>query len=296
MRLFSRHNSNDILYLTPIQVENEQLPEDKIRMLCCDAKGNVGSAVIENSVYELAKGYVDELERARKNYATLSMEITPGKSVPFAVVISSEQVWALDNILEHALKRGQIPDILKNYLKEVIRLGEGKREELKRQHEQAGYYASSRAKPEVLERLADYPEDGIEATIPIYKAEHRYPLVVLKRLPPNEHTRPNIQRLLIMDSDGDLAIIRVPLEMIDRAEREFGEWKRANGTDGCIIYSRHPGGFMMSHMETSILQRKALYIIARHFEETGHGEQPISTDAQAVLDRARESSAGHKAN
>ena len=295
MGLFS-HNLNDVLYLTSIQVADEQLPEGKIRMLYCDAKGNLGSVVIENSVYELAKSNAKELESSNKNYATLCMEIAPGNSLPLAVAISSEQVWALENILENAIRRGEIPDILKKYPKQMLRLGEDKRQELKRQHEETERYPPSGAKPDVMERLADYPEDGIEAAIPIYKAEHRYPLVVLKRLPPNEQTSPSIQRLLIMDSDGDLAIIRVTLEMIDRAEREFGEWKRANGTDGCIIYSRYPGGLVMSHMETSILQRKALYIIARHFEETGHGEQPISTDAQTVLDRARESSAGHKAN
>ncbi|MFC2046897.1 hypothetical protein ACFLTK_01280 [Chloroflexota bacterium] len=287
MRLFNRHNSNDVLYLTPIQVENDQLPADKIRVLYCDTKGNIGAAVIENSVYELAKGYVEELERAHKNCVTLSMEIAPGESVPFAVEISSEQAYALDNILEHALKSGRTPDILKKYPKEIIKLGEGKREELKHQHTRAEHYAISGATPEVLNRLSGYPEDSIEVAIPIYKAAYRYPIVILKRLLPNEQTNPNMQRLLILDSDGDLAIIKVPLGIIDEAERAFEEWKKANNSDGCVIYSRYPDGFMMSHMEITGAQKKALDMIVQHFEETGHGEQPIPVDVQVILTRAR---------
>lgn len=287
MGLFSRHNSKDVIYLTCIQAENEQLPKDKIRILYCDAKGNVDSAVIESSVYELAKGYIQELERADKYCAILSTEIAPGKSVPVAVEIGSEQADALDSILEHALKRGIIPDILKRYLKEIVRLGEGKRKELVSQYEQARLHTVSEATPEVLRRLAYHPEDGIDVAIPIYKAEYHYPLVVLKRLPPNEHTRPNMQRLLILDSDGDLAIIRVPLEIIDEAEKNLEEWKRKNNSEGCVLCSRYSDSLVMSHMEISEFQREALDLIASHFEETGHGERPISMDAQSVLAKAK---------
>ena len=287
MGFFSRYSPKEVIYLTPIQVGNEQLPEDKIRILHCDAKGNIESTVIENSVYELARSYVEELERTHKCCATLSTEIAPGEFVPFTVEINSEQADALEIILGHALKRGIIPDILKRYPKEIIRLGEGKRKELRAQYEQARLHAVSRRTPEVLKRLADYPEDGIDITIPIYKAEYHYPLVILKRLLPNEQTRPNEQRLLILDNDGDLAIIRVPLEIIDEAEKHLEEWKRGNNSDGCILYSRQSDGLNMSHMELNEFQRKALDIITRHFEETGHGERPISIDAQAVLAKAK---------
>lgn len=295
MGLFSRHNREDAIYLTRIQAENEQLPKDKIRILYCDAKGNVESAVIESSVYELAKGYIQELERIDKYCAILGTEIALGKSVPVAVEISLEQADALDSSLEHALKRGIIPDVLKRYLKEIIRLGEGKHKELASQYEQARLHTVSEATPEVLKRLADYPEDGIDVAIPIYKAEYHYPLVVLERLPPNEHTHPNVQRLLILDSDGDLAIIRVPLEIIDEAEKNLKELKRKNNSEGCILCSRYSDSPVMSHMEISEFQRKALDIIASHFEETGHGERPISTDAQSVLAKAKTIvSSGHQ--
>ena len=287
MGLFSRHNREDVIYLTCIQAENEQLPKDKIRILYCDAKGNVDSAVIESSLYEVAKGYIQELERIDKYCAILGTEITPGKSVPIAVEISREQADALDSSLEHALKRRIIPDILKRYLKDIIRLGETKRKELASQYEQARLHAISGETHEVLRRLAYYPEDGIDVAIPIYKAEYNYPIVVLKRLPPNEHMHPDMQRLLILDSDGDLAITRVPLEIIDEAEKTLEKWKKKNNSEGCILCPRYSDSPVMSQMEISEFQRKALDIIASNFEETGHGERPISTDAQSVLAKAK---------
>lgn len=288
MGLLGRHNLKDLVYLVPIQIGNEQLPENKIRMLHCDSKGNIRSAIIENSVYELARSYATQLERAHKNYATLSLEIAPGRSVPWTVEISPEQVWALEHILEHAIKRGEIPAILKKYPKKIIRIGRLKCEELNRDNERVGNFVFSGKTPEVLQRLAYYSEDAIEAAVPIYKAQYRYPLIVLKRLPPNEKTSPEMQRLLTLDSDGDLAITRLPLEAIDEAERNLEEWKGINKAEGCIICSRHQDSFIISNLEISELQAKALDLIAQHFEETGYGQQPIPTDAQAVLARAKE--------
>ena len=288
MGLLGRHNLKDLVYLVPIQIGNEQLPENNIRMLYCNSKGDIRSAIIENSVYELARSYTTQLERAHKNYATLSLEIAPGRSVPWAVEITPEQVWALEHILEHAIKRGEIPAILKKYPKEIIRIGRLKCEELNRDNERVGNFVFSGKTPEVLQRLAYYSEDAIEAAVPIYKAQYRYPLIVLKRLPPNEKTSPEMQRLLTLDSDGDLAITRLPLEAIDEAERNLEEWKRISKSEGCIIYSRHQDSFTISNLEISELQTKALDLIAQHFEETGYGQQPIPTDAQAVLARAKE--------
>lgn len=287
MEFNDRYNRNDVIYLVPIKMGDERLVETQVRMLCCDEKGNLVTTVIEGSVYELAKGYAKELDSARKNYAILGLEIAPGQSFPWAVTIDSEQVWALEHILEHALKRGLIPDILKKYIKQIIKLGEAKRKELRVQCQPADGSSPSETTPEVLQRLAYGVEDTIEVSVPIYKAKHRYPLVVLKRLPSDEETAPEIQRILILDGDGDLAVIRVPLDMIDEAERGFEEWRARYKSEGCIIYSQHPDGLVMSYLETSWFQRKALDLIAQRFEETGRGERPISKDAQEVLSRAR---------
>jgi len=288
MEFFRHRSPEDLIYLTPVQLDDEHLPKDKVRVLCCNAKGDIRSIAIENSVYELAKGYVEELKHAGRNYAILSVEIASGKYVPQAVAISQEQLWALEHILEHALKKRKIPTVLKKYLREMIQISEHKREELKSQYERVEDYAFAEKTPEVLHRLAYYADECIEAAIPIYKAQQRYPLIVLQRLPANEQTSQDMQRLLTLDSDGDLAIIRLPSETADEAERNFEKWKREREAEGCIILSRYQDGFKIGYLEISQLQRKALDLIVRHFAETGYGQQPISTDAQAVLARAKE--------
>ena len=60
MGLLGRHNLKDLVYLVPIQIGNEQLPENNSRMLYCDSKGDIRSAIIENSVYELARSYATQ--------------------------------------------------------------------------------------------------------------------------------------------------------------------------------------------------------------------------------------------
>jgi len=272
----------------PIRLGNEQLPKGKIRMLCYDARGQLNSTLVDKSVYEITRNNARKMKRAGKNFATLSVEITPGNTVPFAVEIGYEQAWALDNTLEHAIKRKTIPDILKRYLKQIMGLAEAKRKDFEQPPEKTRDYSPPETTPGVLYRLPYYAEDAIEAAVPIYKAEHRYPLVILKRLPPNEQTPADTQRVLILDSDGDLAIIRVPSELIDPTEKDLEEWEKANGSDGCLIYSRNPDGFIMSNMALNELQRKALDIITKQFEKEGHGEQPVSADTQAVLAKARD--------
>jgi hypothetical protein len=136
-------------------------------------------------------------------------------------------------------------------------------------------------------RLPYYPEEDIEISMPIYKAERRYPLVVLKRVSSNEHTPTHMQRLLILDSDGDLAVIRVPLETFHRAEKDLEKWKKKSGKDACIIYSQHDGGFYIGRKTISKLQRRALDVITKYFEDTGYSQQPVPTDVSTVLSKAR---------
>ena len=288
MGLLGRHNPQDLIYLVPIQMGNEQLPENKVRMLYCDVKGNIRSTIIENSVYEMVKSDTTQLERAHKNYATLSLELIPGSSIACAIEINPELVWALERILEHAIKRGEIPAVLRKYPKEIIRIGRLQCEESPKYNERAVNFDFSGKTPDVLQMLAYYSEDSIEAAIPIYKAQYRYPLIILRRIPPNEKMTPGVQRLLALDSDGDLAIIRLSSEAIDEAERNLEVWRKINNSEGCILCSRNQDSYTICHLEISTLQRKALDSIAQHFEETGYGKQPIPRDAQSVLAKVKE--------
>jgi ribosomal protein S21 len=287
MASFIRSKFKEVIFLSPVKVESELLPKNKVRILYSDAKGNINSIVMEDSVYKMARNNIKELERKHKYCAILGMEVIPGNYVPFAVEITAEQAGALDGIFENAVKRGIVPDILKRYPKEIIKLGKNELKEFKKQYEQSRIKATSKETPELLQRLADYPEEGIDVAVPIYKARYHYPLIILKQLPPNDQAQPNMRKLLILDSDGDLAIIQVPVEIIDEAVRKFKKRKRESKSDGCLLYSRELDNLVMSYMEINSVQRKALNMITQYFEETGHGKRPVSMDVQTVLTKAK---------
>jgi hypothetical protein len=287
MGIFRRNYPNDVLFLMPVRLSNEKLPKGKVRMLYCDDAGKVYATLINRSVYELAEDSAKSMEHSHKPFATLGLEASPGKFIPTAVEIGPKEVWALEHILEHALKNGRLPDILKRYIKPIIQLGEASREAALSEHKKRWRRVYSEATPRVLERLPYYSEHDIEISIPIYKAEHSYPLIVLKRLSSDEPASHNAQRLLILDSDGDLAIVKVPFKLIDEVEKAIKEHDKRNNTNVCALISKYPDGFAVNYMVISQLQKKALDTITRYFEKTGFGKQPISIAAKTVLDRAR---------
>ena len=106
MRIFHRNRPNDVLFLMPVRLSDEKLPKGKKRMLYCDATGKVYASIINRSLYELTQDSAERMERSHKSFATLGLEISPGKFVPTAIEIGPKEVWALEHILEHALKKG----------------------------------------------------------------------------------------------------------------------------------------------------------------------------------------------
>lgn len=287
MGIFHRNRPSDVLFLMPVRRADEKLPKDRVKMLYCDAVGKVYAAAISRSVYELARDSARRLERSRKPFATLGLEVSPGKFIPTAVEVGPEEVWALEHILEHALKNGRLPDILKKYLKAIIQRGEASREAVLAEHKKRRRRLYAGATPRVLNRLPYYSENDIEFSMPIYKAAYSYPLVILKRLLSDGPARGNVPRLLILDSDGDLAVVKVPSQLMAKVAREIKAPNQENGAHKCAIILKHPDGLSINYMVISQLQKKALDTITRYFEKTGNGKQPISTAARTVLARAR---------
>jgi len=288
MGIFHRNRTNDVLFLMPVRLADEKLPRVKARMLYCDASGKVYASVISRSVYELAKDGAEKMERSHRPFATLGLETSPGNFIPTAVEISTEELWALEHILEHALKKGRLPDMLKKYLKPIIQLGGASREAVFSEYRKRRRRVHSETTPRVLNRLPYYSENDIEISMPIYKAEYSYPLIIMKRLLSDEPTTRNVQRLLILDSDGDLAIIKVPFQLMDKVEKWLKEHDRQDNRNVCLIITKYPEGLSIDYMVISQLQRKALDTITKYFEETGHGKQPISAAARTVLARVRD--------
>ena len=288
MGIFRRNHTNDVLFLMPVRLAGEKLPKSKIRMLYCNAAGKVYASIMNRSVYELAQGNVKRMEHSHKPFATLGLEISPGKFVPTAVEIGTKEVWALEHVLDHALKNGRIPDILKKYLKPIIQMGEASREAALSECKKRRRRIYPAATPRVLDRLPYYPEHDIEFSMPLYKAEYSYPLIVLKHLLLDKNTPYSTQRLLILDSDGDLAIVKISYQLMDKVEKGLKGHNQKNDRNVCAILSKYPDGLDVDYMVISQLQRKALDTITRYFEGTGYRKQSISAVAKTVLARAKD--------
>jgi len=289
MKLFRSNSPNDVIFLEPVRKTGEKLPKGKMRMLCCDAEGKVYAAIINATVYKLAMDSVAKMESNNKDYATLGLEIGPGNFLPLVVEIGPKQVWALDGIVQHARKSGVIPDVLKKELRQIIKLGESGRKGKKAEKRKNTMTVTPAATAGVLTRLPYYSERDIEFSMPIYKASHSYPLIILKRLSSDKQSH-DTRRLLIMDSDGDLAVIKVPLKLMTESEKRIEEWMAKTNKHACIIIGRGAKGLDINYLIISQQQKKALDTIARRFEETGAGKQPVTTATKRVLIQARDMS------
>jgi hypothetical protein len=267
---------------------NEKLPKGKTRMLYCDDSGKVYASVINESVYELARDTAEKMERSQKSFAIVGLETSPVNFMPVPVEINATEVWALELILDHALKNGRLPYILKKCIKPIIVRGEASSEAVLSENEISPRPAGTEPTPQVLNRLPYYSEQDIEFSVPIYKAAYSYPLIVLKQLSPAEPAPSNSQRLLILDSDGDLAIVTVPYQLINTSGKEIKEDSKKKTVNECMIISKHQEGLAMDYMAISQAQKRALDTITRYFEEDRYGRQAISASARAVLARARD--------
>ena len=288
MGIFERNRPNHVLFLMPVRLANEKLHRGKIRMLCCDVSGKVYASVFDESVYELARDIAEKMESNHKSFAIVGLETSPVNFMPVPVEINATEAWSLDLVLEHALRNGRLPYILKRCIKPIIIRGEASSEAVLSEIEMSPRQTGTEPTPQVLNRLPYYSEQDIEFSVPIYKAAYSYPLIVLKQLPSDEPALPDSQRLLILDSDGDLAVVTVPYQLMDTAEKEIKEHDKKKTMNQCMIISKRQESLAMDYMAISQAQRRALDTITRYFEEDRYGKQPISAAARAVLARARD--------
>ena len=287
MPIFRNKKPNDVVFLMPVRLADEKLSRGKVRMLYCDVVGKVYAPIIKRSTYELAMAGAEQMERNHKSFAILGLEISPGNYIPTTVEIGPTEVWALEHILEHAMKKGKLPDILKRYVKPIIKRGEANRESVLSEHVKPKSRTPSVETPKVLNRLPYYPEKDIELSMPMYKAEHKYPLVVLKRLTPDGKNPRRPQKLLILDSDGDLAVIKVSPELVNSMDKKYAKQKTGDDRNVCPIILKNPKGMSVDFLPLTQPQKKALDTITRYYEKTGTEKQPVSAVAKKVLLRAK---------
>jgi hypothetical protein len=286
MPLFHQNRPNHSLLLMPVRLGNERWPKNKIRLLSCDAEGNLFTQLVGRSTYQRIRKETQYMEVSQNNYATIYWDTGASRSMPIVVKIEENESWALNRILEHALRDATIPDVLRRYPEEIIKLGESKRRELLIEKTRETHKTTSSTSSKVLNRLPYYRKDDVEVSIPIYKVKYAFPLIVLKRLPPAKNAPSSQQRLLVLDSDGDLTVTTLPLELIDKAERKRIRLQR-RGKEGYLICLQKPKGISVDIMEISELQSLALENVTQYFEETNGGKQPLSGAIRAVLNKAR---------
>jgi len=286
MPLFRQNRPNHSLLLMPVRLGNERWPKNKVRLLSCDAEGNCFTQLVGRSTYQRIRKETQYMEVSQNNYATIYWDTGASRPMPLVVKIEENESWALNRILEHALRDTVIPDVLRRYPEEIIKLGDSKRRELSIEKTRDTHKTTSSTSSKVLNRLPYYRKDDVEVSIPIYKVEYAFPLIVLKQLPPAKNTLSSQQRLLVLDSDGDLTVTTLPLELIDKAERKRIRLQR-RGKEGYLICLQKPKGISVDIMEMSELQRLALENVTQYFEETSGGKQPLSGAVRTVLNKAR---------
>ncbi|MBN1176682.1 MAG: hypothetical protein JXA51_03270 [Dehalococcoidales bacterium] len=289
MGIIKRDQPNDVLFLQPVRFADEKIPRGKVRMLYCDISGKVYSSFVNRTLYERARASATGMARRRRYFATVGLETAPGQFVPATVEIGQKDVWALEHILEHALKNGKLPDILKKYLKPIIKLNESERETAIADYRKRRRQVQPETTPKVLERLPYYPEEEMEVSMPIYKAEYTYPLVVLKMLPPDVNTPRDTSKMLVLDSDGDMAVMEMPTRVIRKMEIEFTGYSKKKRDSTCVLISKNKDGYTLGYMTVSRQQKKSLDVLTRYFEETGSSKQRVSLAVQTVITRAKDS-------
>ena len=287
MLLFHRKRPNHSLWLMPVRLRNERWPNNKVRILSCDVEGHLFTQLVGRSAYRRIKNEAQQMEISKNPYASIYWDTGVSRFTPVLVKIGEKEAWALEHILEHALRSAIIPDVLKSYPKEIIKSEEMKRKELLIEKSREARRTTSAISSKVLDRLSYYRKQDVEVSIPIYKAEYAFPLIILKLLLQAENTPAGKQSLLVLDSDGDLAVTTLPLERIKKAKRKLNNLRR-KGKEGYLICLRKTEGDSVDVMEISELQRQALETVTQYFEETGKVKQPLSDAVKKVLNKARE--------
>ncbi len=287
MPLFHRNQPNHSLLLMPVRLKSERWPKNKVRILSCDTEGNLFTQLIGRSVYQRIKAEAQRRELSPNNYATIYWDAGMNRHVPVFVEIGDRENWALERLLEHAFRSAVVPNVLVGSIREIIGLGENKHQELVEEKTKGAHRATSPAPSKVLDILPYSSRNDVEVSIPLYKAEYAFPLIILKKLVQENNIGSSEQPLLILDSDGDVAAITLPEEQIDKAERKL-EALRKKGKEGSLICLEKSEGISIGVMEISDVQRQALEIVAQYFEETGTARQPLSDAVSNVLNKVKE--------
>lgn len=283
---FRRNRFNHSLLLISVRRGNERLPRHKVRILCCDAAGGIFTQLISRTTYRRIFTEAEKTGLKDKDFAAGYLDTGNGRFRLVLVEISSEENWALERILEHALRNAIIPDILREYPGQIISLFGGPLADGGNKSRQDTAASPRGFSSRVLNRLPYYRPQDMEVSIPIYKAHYSFPLVILKRLPPEVSTPPTEQRVLLLDSDGDLALSVLSSGQLKKADIKLHELQ-AGGKRGCMVAFKGQQGINVDVITLNALQLKALDTLAYYFLDKGKTRH-LPVAVKTVLEKARE--------
>lgn len=270
----------------PVNIPDEILPKSKIRVMYCDADGKVYTTLMESYIYKQILDEVEEREAENQYFATLGLAIGPGNYAPLIVNISQDESWALSHSLEHALRSGLIPNVLHGYLKNIIHTREYEhRTAITTEKQEKKPIPDS---PQIPDIFPYYLEKDVEFAMPVYKPEHCFPLIVLHHV--QSHKKE--QKYLVLDGDGDMAIMRVPFKLIEKGEKKLEEWSFFTGKSACLIVNLDHQGYSFSYEIITAAQKKALDTLIQKFCNADYEKNGIPTAVQKVLKIARDTVAG----
>ena len=123
--------------------------------------------------------------------------------------------------------------------------------------------------------------------MPIYKASYHYPLIILKRLPPDERTSSQEQRMLVLDNDGDMAIVNVPVRLVRKMDLELATEEKKNGRPTRVLVVKNGEDVDVGYLPVSKEQQRSFETLTRYYEETGNSKHRMSNAVQSVLERIK---------
>lgn len=306
MGLFKRKKHNALLYIAPIDIEGETTDEDKTGMLYCDEDGQLVTSTLDTAIVDWMEATLNQMvlegKSEQKGIAWVQIRGIGIKEQPATVPIeiSSQESNAIGQIIQMAQQgHSQIPAPLKAYVRSMVLKGEQQRKKLEQQYQEGIERAVEDTVPEIVEKLehlsfTEKKEIKIELKPKFTKpysteADLVFPVIMLEWLDPLQDTPPNKERLLVLDAEEDLAILRVDKGDAEEAKQFFDIECRKRYPNSCLahVLTMTNAGLTSFPLEIRRTQELELVKLKEDFFRTGQAPTDISLEISTIIAKAK---------
>ncbi len=293
----SDYSPRDWLYLSMFEGKGKSVPKGHTEVLLANCTGELTTALVDSVVCDRLKANIWS-----EPWAALCLELTRRTYISFTVAIDDDTSDALNEILRLVFKQEPtghnwtahvtIPDYLTNHIQKAIGLGQDERDTTRRGLEERvkPLLSSAPAPPDLEQFVLDTTALQVHGSgftvhklIQLQKNKIADPSIILGRLHPDELTLPGLQKLLVLDSDGDLACSWVKTSTIDSAEENLKRFVKAKRKPGVIAMSDVEQGLMTMPLTVTRSQEKTLQEMKTHWGKTGYPPVEIPDDIRVLL-------------